>query len=261
MDENEQSIAGELAEIGRLLDDDDVASVLQRFTSRAVRRIPGCDHATVTVGGDDGQLETVAGAEVSPVAHLPDAPAWRGPISDTVRYREPRRVDDSETEQRWPQLRERMRKAGFRSCLALPLPAHRAPSVGFTLFSSRPRQFVEHHLDLVALLALHTGTAFDNAALYSEYHQLVDHLHNALATRERIGKAQGILMRRFREDSTAAFERLRRVSQARNIKIRALAASVIAASEQDELEPLLREWSLTSEGDTASRSTTGSHDG
>lgn len=170
-------MAGELVEIGRLLDDDDVASVLHRFTSRAMSSIPGCDHATVTVSGDDGRLETVAGAEITSVAHLPDRTAWRGPIADTVRYREPRRVDDSETEQRWPQLRERMRQAGFRSCLALPLPANRAPFVGFTLFSGRPGQFAEHHLDLVVLLAVHTGAAFDNAALYTEYRQLVDHLH------------------------------------------------------------------------------------
>lgn len=67
-------------------------------------------------------------------------------------------------------------------------------------------------------------------------------------------------MRRFREDSAAAFARLRRVSQHRNIKVRALATAVIAANQRDELESLLREWSLISD-DTTRESTTRSPPG
>jgi GAF domain-containing protein len=243
MNQELHSLSSELAEVSRLVDDDDVTSVVERMVRRAVRTIPCCEHATVTVEVDDGRLETLCGAEITPLAHTVDEPQpWPGPILDAIRYREPRRVEDAETEQRWPEFSERMRAAGFRSCLALPLPAYRRPSVGCTLFSSQPNQFSEHVLDLVLLFALHAGATFDNAALYEDSRQLVDHLHTALATRDLIGQAKGVLMRSLSCDSDTAFDVLRRASQRRNVKLRALAADLVEAQQQGRLEPLLTEW-------------------
>jgi GAF domain-containing protein len=243
MNEDLHSLSRELAEVGRLVDDDDVTSVVDRMVRRAVRTIPACQHATVTVEVAPGKLDTVSGGEITSLAHTADeARPWPGPILDAVRYREPRRVENAETEQRWPGFPERMREAGFRSCLALPLPAYRRPSVGCTLFSSRPNQFTEHVMDLVMLFALHAGTTFDNAALYNESRQLVDHLHSALATRDLIGQAKGLLMRHYTCDPDAAFDMLRRVSQHRNVKIRHLAAELVEAHRQGRLEPLLNTW-------------------
>jgi GAF domain-containing protein len=236
----------ELVEVGRLVDDDDVASVVDRLVKRAVRTIPACEHATVTVEVAHDKLETVAGGEITAVAHFPDEPRpWHGPILETVRYREPRRVDDADdadTEQRWPGFADRMRLARFRSCLALPLPAYRRPSVGCTLFSSRPNQFTEHTLDLAMLFALHAGTTFDNAALYDHSQQLVEHLHVALATRDVIGQAKGVLMERYGCDPDDAFDRLRQASQHHNLRIRHLAAELIGAQQRGTLEPLLNRW-------------------
>lgn len=223
-----------------MLDDDDIVSVLDRLVRRAVRTIPACEHATITVELGPDRLETVAGAEITAVAHTADEPeAWHGPIFEAVRYREPRRVEDAETEERWQGFRERMRSAGFRSCLALPLPAHRKPSVGCTLFSSQPNQFTQHVMDLVMLFALHAGTTFDNAALYDRSRQLVDHLHAALVTRDIIGQAKGVLMRRYSCDPDAAFALLRRASQQHNFKVRELAEALVKAQQEGKLEPLL----------------------
>lgn len=240
MNDELHSLSRELAEVSRLLDDDDVSSVLDRLVGRAVRTIPGCEHATVTVELGTDRLETVAGAEIAAVAHTADEPtAWHGPIFEAVRYREPRRVEDADTEQRWAGFGERMRGAGFRSCLALPLPAHRNPSVGCTLFSSRPNQFTKHEMDLVLLFALHAGSTFDNAALYDHSRQLVDHLHTALITRDTIGQAKGLLMGHYLCDSDAAFARLRQASQQYNFKVRDLAAALIAAQQEGGLDGLL----------------------
>jgi GAF domain-containing protein len=243
MDEQLQSLSRELAEVGRLVEDDDVASVVDRLVKRAVRTIPACEHATVTVEVGPDKLETVAGAEIAAVAHYPDEPRpWHGPIFEAVRYREPRRVEDAEVEQRWGGFGERMRSAGFRSCLALPLPTMRRPAVGCTLFSSRPNQFTEHVLDLVLLFALHAGTTFDNAALYDHSRQLVEHLHAALVTRDLIGAAKGVLMQRFSCDADAAFDLLRRASQQQNVKLRFVAAELVEAQQKGTLEALLDHW-------------------
>lgn len=243
MNDELHSLSRELAEVGRLVEDDDVTSVLDRLVQRAVRTIPACEHATITVELGPDRLETVAGAEVAAVAHTPDEPEpWHGPIFEAVRYNEPRRVEDAETEQRWAGFGERMRSAGFRSCLALPLPAHRMPSVGCTLFSSRPNQFTTHVMDLVMLFALHAGTTFDNAELYDRSRQLIEHLHSALVARDTIGQAKGVLMRHYGCDSDAAFGRLRRASQQKNAKLRDLAAELVDAQQDGGLESLLSSW-------------------
>lgn len=245
MDEQVYSLTRELAEVGRLSEDDDVAMVLERLVGRAVRTIPGCHHVTVTVATAEDRLETVAGAEVASLCHASsEAQPWPGPILDAVRYREPRRVDDAQTEQRWQGFGQRMQQAGFRSCLALPMPAQRHPLVGFTLFSRRSHQFTDHALDLVLLFALHAGTAFDNASLYHDARQLIDHLHIALATRETIGQAQGILMRRLSCNADTAFNVLRRISQHHNVKLREVAAEIADAQRRGALDSFLSD-SLT----------------
>lgn len=241
MDERVLSLSRELAEVGRLAENDDVNTVVDRIVIRARRTIPGCAHATVTVINNEGTLETLAGADLSAVAHRADErPPWPGPIQDAIRYREPRRVDDARLERRWRGFGERMRLSGLRSRLALPLPSQRHPSVGFTLFSAQAGQFTEHALDLVVLFALHAGTAFDNADLYHDSRRLIDHLHRALATRDVIGQAQGVLMHRFGVGPEAVFQRLRDASQRQNVKVRDLAAGVVRAHRDGELEPLAR---------------------
>lgn len=240
MDRQVLSVTQELLEVSRLLEDDDVTSVLDRLVARATATVPGCDHVTVTVGDERGRLETVAGQDLGVLAHsLVDEPTWSSPVFDVVRYREPRRVDDIDSEQRWPGFRDRMQKAGFRSCLGLPLPAQRRPTVAFTLYSAQPDQFTAHSLDLVLLFTLHAGAVFDNAETYGDCRKMVENLHTALVTRGTIGQAQGLLMHRFGWDGDTALADLRRVSQHRQIKLRQLSEEMVLAQEKDDLDDFL----------------------
>jgi AmiR/NasT family two-component response regulator len=54
----------------------------------------------------------------------------------------------------------------------------------------------------------------------------IDHLQTALASRDVIGQAKGILMERHGIDADEAFERLVRISQTTNTKLHAVAATV-----------------------------------
>lgn len=247
MDEQIYALAQELVEVGRLRDSDDVTGVVERLVTRAAQTIPGCDHVTVTVRIAADKLETVAGGEVASLAHTgSEEKPWPGPILDAVLYREPRRVDDVETEQRWEGFQQRMQEAGFRSCLALPMPTQRHPRVGFTLFSTRSHQFSDLALDLVSLFALQAGTVIDNASLYNDARQLIEHLHESLATREVIGQAKGILMRRLPCDDETAFDVLRRISQHHNIKVRKVAADIVDSQQRGRLDSALMRWFMNS---------------
>jgi GAF domain-containing protein len=227
------TLTAELAYVMRLAEDDDVAAILQRFVTRAARTIPGCDHAAI-ITRSEGAVEILASSLES------DPPVLQpGPVIEALTFREPRRLDDTATDQRWPAFAAELTARGYRSCLALPLVTNTDPAAILVLYSAEPDRFSDTSYDLVLLFALHAGVVFDNAALYHDSRKLVDHLRTALRTRTLIGNAQGLLMHRNSYGAEGAFTALRTASQNNNIKLRDLAAQLVAAHERDELDAVV----------------------
>lgn len=230
------TLTQELAEITRLVDDDDVPATVRRLVSRVVRTVPQCDHALVVMRTERG-FEVVADdpepeARLGPVA---GPPGDLGPVGEVLEFAEPRRLDDTTTDQRWPGFSAALAQAGYRSALLLPLPVQRADGAAFALLSRTPEAFGAASFDLVLLFALHAGAAVDNATLLRESRDLVDQLGTALGTRQTIGRAEGLLMREFECDVPQAFALLQRASQNSNTKLRDVAAGLIEAHEQGTL--------------------------
>ena len=238
MDSELLSVSAELAEVTRLLEDDDTSAVLERYVSRVVQAVPGCDHAAVTVGTAD-VLETVVGAW-EPFAYDANVPAARiNPIREAVLYREPRRLPDAQSERRWRAFADQLMEVGFQSCLILPLPSSVEPAAVFTLLARKPHQFGDDAFDLGLFFTLHAGVAFDNVTLYNDCRTLVARLHTSLQSRSVIGRAQGLIMHRDGCSSEEAFDTLRQASQRHNVKLRDIASALVAAQEQNELESTL----------------------
>ncbi|KAA2256013.1 GAF and ANTAR domain-containing protein [Solihabitans fulvus] len=239
------TLGQELAEVTRLVEHDDVPATLERYVARVVRTVPGCHHATITVLTDRG-ADTVAGAGEPLLACRPDDPApVASPVLESLVYREPRRLDDVRTDQRWSAYADLLAQAGYRSVLALPLVTDTEPSAVFTLFSREPGKFGETSFDVVLLFALHAGVVFDNVTLYQDSKSLVEQLRGALRTRTVIGQAQGLLMQCNGYDATTAFAALTTASQHHNIKLRDVAATLVAAHEQHDLEVGLAKFGLS----------------
>lgn len=232
------TVAQELAEVSRLVDEDDIAATLQRFVRRVVSTVPGCDHAMIAVRTPEGdRSETIAGIGDLGVVDGPSGWAdTAGPIQETLDHREPRRVEDVTSDQRWPAFCRTISAAGFRSCLVLPLPVQRAPSAAFTLLSREPERFGDTSYDIVLLFTLYGGAVFDNAQLFHDSKNLIGQLTTALATRRSIGRAEGILMHRYGCDTDGAFELLKGISQRSNTKLREVTRTIIAAHEQGKLD-------------------------
>ena len=233
------TIAQELAQITRLVENDDFGATLDRFVARIVRLVPGCDRAILTVRSD-GAVETVAGADS--LSFDPIAP---GPVVEAVTYGEPRRLDNVANDQRWPTFAAQIANAGFRSCVALPLSNRSDDTAVLTLFSAQADRFADTAYELVLLLAAHAGTVVDNASLYHDSTQLITQLRTALHTRSLVGRAQGMLMRHYGCDSDTAFATLKRASQNTNTKLRDIAAQLVTAHEQGELDTALDQLGFT----------------
>lgn len=245
MAEDLQTVASELAEITRLVEDDDFGSTMTRFVTRIVRTIPGCADAIITVRSARG-VETVHSS--SDLGFDPLAP---GPIVEAVTFSEPRRLDDVTADQRWPAFATQLVNAGYGSCLSLPLSTKDDDSAVLTLLSREPNTFGDGVYDVVLLLTLHAGTAFDNASLYHDSNKLVTQLRTALRTRSLVGRAQGMVMRHFGYDSEQAFEALKRSSQNSNTKLRELAQLLVDAHEEGTFEALVGKLALAAASDVS----------
>ena len=241
------TVAQELAEVSRLVEDDDVAGALSRFVTRVASTVPGCDESTVTVltRGEPERATTTRGD--GPHDEATVRVRSLGPIAEGLEHGEPRHVDDTQTDKRWPEFSASLVGQGYRSCLVLPVSSSRSPSTAvLTLYSRTPNQFDETVHDIGLLLTLHAGVVFDNAQLFHDSRQLVDHLSTALETRQLIGRAQGLLMSRFGYDSERGFDVLKASSQNTNTKLRDLAAMLISAHDADNLEDALAKFGLAS---------------
>jgi hypothetical protein len=247
-------LAQELAEVSRLVADDDVTTTLSRFVSRVVRTVADCDEASVSVL-TNGEPEIVARhhrvadavAEPSRTTLGAQLVAAASPLRDTLQYGEPHRIGDLAADFRWGDFSAAAINAGYRSCVFLPLPTRGEGAAAFSLFSIKPDAFGSTSYDLVLLFALNAGVAFDNVQLYDDSAKLVEQLHIALDTRATIGQAQGILMHRYGIASDIAFKVLTRCSQNSNVKLRALSLEFIDAQNHGTLDEQLRKYGLGTE--------------
>lgn len=235
------TVARELAEITRLVADDDFGTTMSRFVTRIVRTVPGCDDAILTVRSASG-VEIVQSSR-----DLGFDPLVPGPIVEAVTFAEPRRLDDVAVDQRWPAFGTQFVNAGYRGCLCLPLPTEGDETAVLSLLSGEPDRFGEAVYDVVLLLTLHAGVAFDNASLFHDSRELVAQLQTALRTRSLVGQAQGLLMRQFDYDAPQAFDVLKRASQNGNRKLRELARYLVEAHETGSFERVLAELGLAGE--------------
>ena len=81
--------------------------------------------------------------------------------------------------------------------------------------------------DLAAMLGDLLATALDRAVRVSGHLHTEEHLRRALAGQRTVAHAVGILIERHRLTHEVAFERLRKASNERNVKMRELAERLV----------------------------------
>lgn len=102
---------------------------------------------------------------------------------------------------------------------------------GLNLYSKQVNAFDDETRAAAEIYAVHAAVALDKA-------REVTALNSALATRQIIGQAVGIVMRTYTVDENAAFNYLVRVSQTTNTKLREVAARVVGAVvEEAKVQP------------------------
>lgn len=220
-------IAGAVAEVGAGSDaPTPLETTLAELTTAAVQLIDGVDCADVLLIRD-GKFQPVGAT--SPIAVMMDdvqEQTRQGPCLDAAEGDGVVRCNDLRNDRRWPPFARKAQAAGVVSVMSFRLYTHGSDSGALNLYGFGPRPFAAEPEALGAMLATHAALAIVAA---NRQHQF----ESALASRDLIGQAKGIIMERFDVDAMQAFALLRRISQETNTPVR-LIAEHLATRDQNK---------------------------
>jgi len=133
-------------------------------------------------------------------------------------------LEDTRDDARWPRFCAAAQACGVGSMLCVPLWAGERRLGALSLYADEPNAFSERDVQLVELFATLAAVALAEA-------QQAEQLRAAIASRDLIGQAKGILMERFGMDGESSFNVLVRVSQDLNVKLSAIARHLTETGE------------------------------
>jgi transcriptional regulator with GAF, ATPase, and Fis domain len=225
------ALAQHLSELARVLQhEDDPGRMVDEIVDAAVRLIPGVEEGSISTVRERRSITALgASGRLPEVADRIQQEAGQGPCFDAAFEHQTVRVPDMAHEERWPEFARRAHDAGVGSMLSFQLFVEGDNLGALNLYSSRARAFDDESEHVGLLFASHAAVAFAEL-------QKVENMGRAMATRDLIGQAKGILMERYTITGMQAFGVLTRFSQAENRKLRDIAQELVDSVELVALE-------------------------
>lgn len=211
------AIALELAALVRDLQQsryESVSSALNDLVQNAAKSVPGADFAGITEASRSGAVRTVAATDgAAAVLDKIQQDRGQGPCLSAAWDQHTILVDDLTTDERWPRYRrDALARTAVRSVMSFRL-FHNLKAVGaLNFYAERTGVFGDEAVEVGLVYATHAAIAWDVQRRDEQF-------RSALASRDIIGQAKGMLMERFNIDAMQAFELLKRLSQDGNIAL------------------------------------------
>lgn len=200
--------------------DADVA--LDELVANLLGHMSCAQHAGVTLTTSGGEVQTLSATDPYPAA-LDDIQRRQqeGPCLAAAWKHHVVRLDDICREERWPSYcREVAATTPIRSVLAFELFTGEGTTGALNFYSQTANAFDEDAVELGLILATHAALAWHMVRRDEQF-------RSALASRDVIGQAKGMLMERFDIDAVQAFELLKRLSQTSNTPLAEVAQQVV----------------------------------
>ena len=200
----------------------DVEHTLTRVTAAAVHLVDGVDYADVMLR-EDGEFRSIA-PTATVVSDL-DGVQMRhrqGPCLEAAQVDSVVRSPDLRREHRWPEFCAAAIELGVYSILSFQLYTHHrgCGSGALNLLSTRTNAFDVGAETTLAMLATHAAITLIAADKDTQF-------QSALASRDVIGQAKGIIMERYKLDAGRAFALLVKLSQDSNTPLRSVAQRLV----------------------------------
>lgn len=209
-----------------LLAQQTVQQTLDRIVVHAVDLVSECEAAGIMVVRN-GRVQTLSVTDdMVRTSDRIQGELGEGPCFDAARKaHEVYRIADMTTAvDRWPRYAPEARALGVGSMMGFLLFTENQNLGALDMYSSRPGAFSESSEQVGWVLAAQAAVAFASARHDAQ-------LREAIATRQDIGEALGIVMERYKLSEQDAFAMLTKASQDRNIKLREIARTVTMSGE------------------------------
>jgi hypothetical protein len=200
----------------------DAETVIAEFAEHAAVEIPGAMYAGITVTRNHKAIDTPAATHLYPV--LLDKIQQRhgqGPCLESAWDEKTIHVPDLETDDRWPLYRQdALAETPIRSIMAFELFIADLTMGALNVYSERPCAFDDESKTIGMIFAAHTSVAWNTARRDAQFRR-------AIASRDVIGQAKGMIMERYGVNAVQAFDMLRKLSQDSNTPVVEIAADLV----------------------------------
>lgn len=210
--------------------DVDSDTVIAELAEHAAVELPGAQYAGVTVTRNGRHIDTPAATHKWPI--LLDEIQQRhreGPCLTAAWEEKTIHVKDLETDERFPlYARDVLAETPIRSVMSFQMWIAGETMGALNVYAESPNVFGTETREIGLVFAAHSSVAW-NAARRDEQFK------KALASRDVIGQAKGMLMERYSVSAIQAFDLLRKLSQDSNTPLIQIAADLVE-KQQSSIE-------------------------
>jgi GAF domain-containing protein len=210
----------------------DLSSFLGDLVHLAARQVHRAEACGLTLTRDGTGVTVASTGRLAERADERQYEADTGPCLESMRSGTVVRVDDMAAEARWAPYPARAVELGVRSSLSLPLVVAGRSRGALNLYATEPEVFGAEDEAVASRWAGRATGALAVALRIADSDHRAENLLDGLDTRAAIGQAVGLLMAQERCTAAQGFDLLRIASQRRNVKLRDVAAGVVAAFEE-----------------------------
>jgi GAF domain-containing protein len=224
-DDTRQGVAAQLA--ARVADlrrhSKGVDTELSKLIDSADRNVPGAQYVGITLARQQGVHTLAATHRYPAVLDEIHNRHQEGPCLTAAWEHRIVRINDLTLDDRWPRYRrEVLDQTPIRSVLAFELFTNNDAMGALNFYSENTHAFREESVELGLIFATNITLAWAMLRRYEQY-------RSALASRDLIGQANGLIMERYHVDAIQAFELLKHFSHKSNTKLVEMAQRVIDA--------------------------------
>lgn len=141
-------------------------------------------------------------------------------------------IPDFLTDTQFPEYREAIAGHGIRSALGIPIRLEAGTSAGLDFYSTEPNAFTDTSIAAAEGFARDASKSLRLAVRIATLTDNANHMQAAMESRTVIDLAVGAIMGQNRCSQDEAISILRAASQGRNVKLRDLAADLLASLGQ-----------------------------
>ena len=214
---------------GLLLSRETVDTALELVTTLAATTTAGTLGAAVTVVDEHGKRSRAASNAAVEQADALQYELDEGPCLTAWRTRQLVRIDDTTTDGRWPRWNDAVNPLGVRSVISAPLLVGDESIGAMKVYCERPMNYGRHDEHVMRLLAGQAAILLANSQSLQTARRLSRQLTEALATRDAISRATGVLLAQGATDEQEAFATLAAAARQADRPVQDVARALVAA--------------------------------